>query len=59
MTTFKSRFKAALEASNLSLDNVLVYVIYSHSSGLYIVDTYFQVYSDEKLISTYLNGEKQ
>lgn len=59
MVTFKKRFNAVLEAAKLSLGGMLVYVIYNNSSGLYIVDTYYGQYSDEKLISVYFNGEQQ
>lgn len=39
--------------------NVFFYVLFSMSSGKYIVDTYGGGFSDEKLIATFYNGELQ
>lgn len=60
MTTHKSRFNAVMEAAKLSLEGILVYVIFNKSAGLYIVDVYDGCYySDEEMICAYFNGEKQ
>lgn len=59
MVTHRSIVKAILEATQLSMEKIMVYVIYNNSAGLYIVDTYYAKYSDEKLVGIYFKGKKQ
>lgn len=59
--TFDKEADALKKAWEISMLNQhwFVYVLFSMSSGKYVIDYADIVYSDEKLIATFYKGEKQ
>ena len=58
--TYRNLDKAHERAKEWSLVyGMMVYLIHSASSGKYVVDSYYEIYSDETLVATYLNGHLQ
>jgi len=50
---------ACLKALMISIEEQVPVYVYHHTNGVYIVDTSGEIYSNEKLVCTYFDGEKQ